>query len=81
MGFGLFELLVIVGIILLLAGGRRLPEVGSGLAKAIKAFKRSMRESEEIDVTPPRNDEGKSAASPGRRSETETGGKKAGRAS
>ena len=66
MGFGLFEILIIAGIILLLVGGKRLPEVGSGLAKAIKGFKRTMKESSEIDVTPSRDDEEDASAS-GRR--------------
>ena len=52
MGLGLTEILVIAGIILLVVGGKRLPEIGSGLAKAIKGFKKSFQESEEIDVTP-----------------------------
>jgi sec-independent protein translocase protein TatA len=63
MGFGLFEILIIAGIILLLVGGKRLPEVGSGLAKAIKGFKRTMKESREIDVTPSRDDEEDASAS------------------
>lgn len=63
MGFGLFEILIIAGIILLLVGGKRLPEVGSGLAKAIKGFKRTMKESNEIDVTPSRDDEEDASAS------------------
>ena len=63
MGFGMFEILIIVGIILLLVGGKRLPEMGSGLAKAIKGFKRTMKEADEIDVTPARDDEKDSSAS------------------
>ncbi len=71
-GFGLLEILIVVGIILLLAGGKRLPQVGSGLAKAIKGFKRTMQESDEIDVTPAGDDE-KDASAPPRR---ETSAKK-----
>jgi sec-independent protein translocase protein TatA len=57
MGFGLLELLVLVGIILLLVGGKKLPEIGSGLAKAIKGFKQSIKETDEINVTPKPNGE------------------------
>lgn len=65
MGFGLLELLLLVGIILLLAGGKKLPEIGSGLAKAIKGFKQSMKETDEINVTPKRNgEEGEQGAAP-----------------
>ena len=52
MGFGIIEILIIVGIIVLVVGGKRLPEMGSGLAKAIKGFKRTMQESDHINVTP-----------------------------
>lgn len=52
MGFGIIEILIIVGIIILVVGGKRLPEMGSGLAKAIKGFKRTMQESDHINVTP-----------------------------
>lgn len=44
---GLFEpvhLLVILGIVLLVFGGRKLPEIGSGLGKAISNFKRAYKE-------------------------------------
>ncbi len=43
---GLFEpvhLLVILGIVLLLFGGRKLPEIGSGMGKAIANFRRSYK--------------------------------------
>ncbi len=43
----------IVGIIVvLLFGTKRLPELGSGLGKAISNFKRSYKETTELDVTP-----------------------------
>jgi sec-independent protein translocase protein TatA len=34
--FGGTELLIILGIVVLIFGARRLPEIGSGLGKAIK---------------------------------------------
>jgi sec-independent protein translocase protein TatA len=51
-GIGMPELLVILGIAILVFGATRLPEIGSGIGKAIRNFKRSIRESPEIDVTP-----------------------------
>ena len=43
----------VVGVlVVLLFGTKRLPELGSGLGKAISNFKRSYKESAEIDVTP-----------------------------
>lgn len=51
-GLGMTEILVIVLIIALLFGARRLPELGSGLGKAIKNFKAGVTGKDEIDVTP-----------------------------
>lgn len=55
-GIGATELLIILGICVLLFGARRLPEIGSGLGKAIKNFKSGVSGKDEIDVTP-RKDE------------------------
>jgi sec-independent protein translocase protein TatA len=51
-GFGLQELVIILVIALVVFGGKKLPELGSGLGKAIREFKRGTSEPEEIDVTP-----------------------------
>ena len=51
-GIGVPELLVILGIVVLIFGARRLPEIGSGLGKAIKNFKTGVTGKDEIDVTP-----------------------------
>ena len=48
-GLGVPELLVILGILVLLFGARRLPEIGSGLGKAIKNFKSGVSGKDEID--------------------------------
>jgi sec-independent protein translocase protein TatA len=45
---GMPELLVIFVIILVLFGGKKLPEVGKSLGEAIKNFKKSMNE---LDTT------------------------------
>ena len=50
--FGGTELLIILGIVVLIFGARRLPEIGSGLGKAIKNFKAGVSEKGELDVTP-----------------------------
>jgi sec-independent protein translocase protein TatA len=56
-GLGATELLIILGIVVLLFGARRLPEIGSGLGKAIKNFKSGVSGKDEIDVTPQKPDE------------------------
>ena len=51
-GLGLPELMVILVIVMVLFGAKRLPELASGMGKAIKNFKKSSTEPDEIDVTP-----------------------------
>lgn len=51
-GLGTQELIIILVIIIVLFGATRLPQIGSGIGQAIKNFKKSVREGEEIDVTP-----------------------------
>ena len=46
-GLGTPELMVILGIAFLLFGGKKLPELGSGLGRGIKAFKTGLRDVEE----------------------------------
>jgi len=46
-GLGTPELIVILGIAFLVFGGKKLPEIGSGLGKAISSFKKGLREAEE----------------------------------
>jgi sec-independent protein translocase protein TatA len=63
-GIGTSELLIILGIVVLLFGARRLPEIGSGMGKAIKNFKSGLSGQDEIDVTPKKKEvtEGKPEA-------------------
>ena len=51
-GIGTTELLIVLGIVIVLFGARRLPELGSGVGKAIKNFKAGISGKDEIDVTP-----------------------------
>jgi sec-independent protein translocase protein TatA len=46
-GLGTPELIVILGIAFLVFGGKKLPELGAGLGKGIRAFKGGLREVEE----------------------------------
>jgi sec-independent protein translocase protein TatA len=51
-GLGTQELIIILIIIVVLFGATRLPQIGSGIGQAIKNFKKSVKEGDEIDVTP-----------------------------
>ena len=50
-GFGFGELLIILLIVIVLFS-RRLPDLGESLGRGIRKFRRSLREDNEIDVTP-----------------------------
>ena len=49
---GMGELLIILVIVLLVFGANKLPQLGDGIGKAIKNFKRGINHDDEIDVTP-----------------------------
>ncbi|TAK08004.1 MAG: twin-arginine translocase TatA/TatE family subunit [Candidatus Manganitrophaceae bacterium] len=51
-GLGMPELLVLLVIVLIIFGAGKLPEIGLGLGKAIRGFKKGMSEPDAIDVTP-----------------------------
>jgi sec-independent protein translocase protein TatA len=46
-GIGLPELLLIFGVLLLLFGAKKLPEIGKGLGEGIRSFKSSISGEEE----------------------------------
>lgn len=56
-GLGMPELIVIMVIVLIIFGAGKLADVGGALGKGIKNFKKSLKEPEEIDVTPKKEDE------------------------
>ena len=49
---GLGELLVVLVILVLLFGARRLPQIGEGIGKAIRNLKRGLASDDDIEVTP-----------------------------
>jgi sec-independent protein translocase protein TatA len=49
---GITELLVILAIVLLMFGSKKLPELADGMGKAIRNFKRGIQDDAEDDVTP-----------------------------
>ena len=51
-GIGMPELLIILVIILIIFGAGKLPQIGEGLGKGIRNFKKATtKEPDEIDVT------------------------------
>ncbi len=50
--FGWMELMLILIIVLIIFGAGKLPQLGEGLGKAIKGFKKTVHEADAIDVTP-----------------------------
>jgi len=46
-GIGMTELMIVLVIILVVFGARKLPEIGTGLGKGIKSFKAGMMGKEE----------------------------------
>lgn len=51
-GFGITELLVVLAIVLLLFGSRKLKTLGSDLGDAIKGFRKAMRNDETPEQPP-----------------------------
>ena len=51
-GIGMQELLIILVLVLVIFGAKRLPEIGGGLGRAIRNFKQATTEPDEIDITP-----------------------------
>jgi len=58
-GLGIPELMIILVIIVVIFGASRLPEIGSGIGKGIKNFKKSIKGEDEIDVSPKKEEEKK----------------------
>jgi sec-independent protein translocase protein TatA len=56
------ELMLILIIVLIIFGAGKIPQLGEGLGKAIKGFKKSVAEADALDVTP--NDQGESGQAP-----------------
>lgn len=51
-GLGVGELVIILVIVLVIFGARKLPEIGEGLGKGIRSFRKAVKTPDEIDVTP-----------------------------
>lgn len=47
LAFGTWEIVAIVLVVLLLFGGKKIPELMNGLGKGVKSFKKGMKEVED----------------------------------
>jgi sec-independent protein translocase protein TatA len=54
-GFGIGELLVVLVIVLVLFSNR-LPDLGEGIGKSIRKFRKSVNQADEVDITPKKKD-------------------------
>lgn len=50
-GIGMQELLVVLVLVLVIFGAKKLPEIGGGLGRAIRNFRQASTEPDEIDIT------------------------------
>jgi sec-independent protein translocase protein TatA len=52
-----WELLLVVGVVVLLFGGKKIPELAKGLGKGIKDFKKAVNEDDEVQPSANANKE------------------------
>ena len=57
--FGTTELLLILAVVILLFGAKKLPELAKGLGKSIKEFKKASNENEEDESSDKKDSSGK----------------------
>ena len=56
MPIGATELVIVLIIIVVVFGSTKLPQLGDGLGRAIKNFKRAVTNPNEVDVTPKKSE-------------------------
>ncbi|GJL60074.1 MAG: hypothetical protein NPIRA03_29310 [Nitrospirales bacterium] len=62
---GFTELILILMIVLIIFGAGKLPQLGEGVGKAIKGFKKSVQEAEAYDLDPQAQAENSASANQG----------------
>jgi sec-independent protein translocase protein TatA len=61
-GLGIGELIVILVIVLIIFGAGKLPEIGEGLGRGIRSFRKAVKTPDEIDITPKSDPDSESSA-------------------
>jgi sec-independent protein translocase protein TatA len=56
-GMGIGELVVILVIVLIIFGAGKLPEIGEGMGRGIRNFRKAVKTPDEIDITPKKDDD------------------------
>lgn len=56
-GLGIGELLVILVIVMIIFGAGKLPEIGDGIGRGIRNFRKAVKAPDEIDITPKKDDQ------------------------
>ena len=64
MGLGTTELILILVIVLVLFGAKKLPEIGGGLARGIKSFRKNMSDEPSKDESAKEPDVAKDESKP-----------------
>ena len=57
-GIGTTELLIVLVIVLIIFGAGKLPEIGRGLGRGIRNFRKATSGMDEVDVSPKENEKG-----------------------
>lgn len=60
-GLGIGELVLILVIVLIIFGAGKLPEIGEGLGRGIRSFRKAVKTPDEIDITPREGEAGSSS--------------------
>lgn len=67
---GTTELVIIFGIIVLLFGAKKIPDLAKGIGKGIKNFKSEMKDNDEVATEAPKKVEGSEEVASAKTSET-----------
>ena len=53
---GPLEIAIVLVIVLIIFGAGKLPEIGEGLGRGIRSFRKAIKQPDEIDITPKKDE-------------------------